>query len=216
MPQRFRLLRGKHIQEDLSAEPMTQFDEESGKDEPVMVRGADRKLRKRYPAKTYSKGEEFDSPIDLVKRFGPEKFEYVDSPRKRKGSPGLSGENEEVVEASEKTLEDFSERGQTHAPHGQVSTGFQATSGGTPGPLSPEKAHLVPSDEQVESLTVGEPKRQSGLKEQKGAKTQKEFAREDLKKMPKKELEELAAENEIDIEGAHTKDEIIEKFNPRK
>src|SRR5687768_1310004 len=113
MPQRFKLLRGKHVQADTSKEPLTAFNEETGEDEPIRVRGPGGRSSPKYPSRMFEKGEEFDSTVDLVKKFGPEKFAYVDEPRKGRRSPGLAGENEEVVEASEKTPEDFTDRAQT-------------------------------------------------------------------------------------------------------
>jgi hypothetical protein len=89
--------------------------------EPAEVKNPDGTTAKKYPSRTWKAGEVFDSDEDLLPRVGPNKLRVI------------SGEPEEPTPPAGHSF-----------PGGQVSSGYQQTSGfGQSGLVPPERAQEV-------------------------------------------------------------------------
>lgn len=84
----------------------------------------------RFPSRTFRKGEIVESDTNLAARFGADKFTLL--------SGDASDQSDAYPSASV-------------APGGQVSTGFQQTSGGVPGPMTAEQAEKFTDKEQSQN-----------------------------------------------------------------
>lgn len=111
---KFKLLAGKHIARDYNAEPVPILD--AGGKQAVDTRTG--KPLVKYPSKTYNVGDTVEEPdIDLVERFGHEKFAYVgDRPQKAMGTSKGSNKPGDAAPLAFQV-----------APAGQVIEGHQQT-----------------------------------------------------------------------------------------
>jgi hypothetical protein len=196
---RFKLLGGQHI--------------ESDKSKPIL--GPDDKPTGRYEKRVYSAGAVIESDTDLAAKHGANKYELLHD---HGGESGRVAQLErELADARAKlaargvTPGDAAVDNPSVAPGGQVSSGFQAaTADGSRAMLAEEAASHGGN---VEAFGAGQAK---GGRKARGAKavTQEEAdadadADDDLDGMTVKELREKAADDEISLHGATTKDEIV-------
>lgn len=113
---KFRLKEGQHVQADRS--------------KPIL--GADGKPTGRFFPQTFNKGQTVSSDTNLAARFGADKFEL------------LSGPDDTVdPHAGNRTpgdpVPEIAAGSPSHAPGGQVSTGFQVNGG----PATAEQAERI-------------------------------------------------------------------------
>lgn len=193
----------------------------------------------RRPSRFYGPGETVYSEIDLVKRCGPQKFEYLD----RQGVRGGRDDSDDNKYVEGTTLPgDPSEdqmRAGSHFPHGQVSTGYQeAVSGDGPGPVRSGPLSDA-TREQMDEVPVGQAEptppdenqqtaqargaqhpanlpaknaaeaRQSGQPPTQQRSGAKKSPPGNLDEMTVRELQEHADAEGIDLKGVRTKDEIM-------
>lgn len=128
--QKFKLVGGPHVGPDYSQEPSVTVDQRTGK-ETV-----------RYPSKTYHQGDTVESEIDLVSKFGDNKFTRLAA----RGEP----------EDAEETFDP----GQAQFVGGQVSSGLPQATTGTPGqtlkePDGPENLPATPPDLRADQRRAG-------------------------------------------------------------
>lgn len=119
---RFKLLAGLHYQKDMDAEPAPILDT-TGK-QAVDTRTG--KPLVKYPSKKYQPGDTFESDIDLVERFGNQKFAYVGEPPSKSKAPN-----------GEKRLPTQTNNAFQVAPGGQVLEGHQGSTN------HPETGHTI-------------------------------------------------------------------------
>lgn len=177
---RFKLLAGIHVQADPKWQP-TKAEIEEARANGVKLKA---------PSVTFKQGDTVESDDDLVAKFGSTKFTLL-SGKPKVTQPAVRG---------------------YVAPHGQVSQGHQETAGGVPGLQDPieaaeeaGEAPEVPGDSAAKSALVS-----SGEQQPDGSKgARKATQEEDLDGMTVADLKELADTEEIDLSGAHRKDEII-------
>lgn len=182
---KYLLLAGGHVQPD--------------KDKPV--KGPDGKPTGRYAAKrfkaTTSSHPVIESDIDLVARFGGDKFAYADVEAKNDRIKELEAElakaKAELAARATPPLE------QTASfPGGQVSTGFQASGG----PAYAETAQKIQAQ-------AGKPK-----DEPKPRDLEAEYGGFDS--LTKAELEDIAKSEKVEY-GAHdTKADLVKKLKAKK
>lgn len=161
----------------------------SGK--PTKARDADGNEAERYPSRAYKPGEVVDSDVDLEARFGPEKFKRVGEGTRRRASASTKKGD---------PAPDVLMRSPAVAPGGQVAEGFQETTTGPDGkPVSgaarPETVEKILGRARAEDAPgVGE-----------------DAAEEDdgLESHSVKDLREMAEADEVDLAGAHRKDDIV-------
>lgn len=152
---KYRLLVGIHVGQDYSQEPTPLYD-------PV----SREQVGEKYPSKTFTKGDVFESEADLLK-MGEDKFALVQDER----------------EPYERTFD----AGQVQFPGGQVSSGLPQATSGTPGqalkqPESPEELPAVPPDLRREQEGGGQ--QQSGTEEELAAEEDAEETKESLPGRP--------------------------------
>lgn len=198
---KFRLKASKHIQADPDWKPS---EEER--------RMADlRALPLKAPSRIYSRGDLVESDIDLVERFGSEKFERVGERRRRRDAvtPGMPSD-----EALEKTPAVFS--------GGQVSTGHQhstSTEEGVTisGPISAKELEErgMPTGSEIEDEDE-EDEDESAPRTRTPARTPAEAVQsprrplpDNLDRMPLRELHAFATEEEIDLKGISKREDVI-------
>lgn len=227
---RFKLLNGVHIGADFSQSPVEVYDPNTGETNPKLIRnpktGA---LSYQYPSRIYRQGEELDSDLDLEMHLGADKFKKLSSPplsqeeapeqkgvragKKLKGSLGRDESEDDL---------NYPEKEPAVSPNGQVTSGFQKTSAGVPGPQATKEAmaegggSLPPKPGPFAAASAPRQSQQ----EKAGATTtaasdKQDFKKADLERKTVKELKELAEENEIDLGDAHAKDDIIKKFHAK-
>lgn len=156
----------------------------------------------RHPPKVYHKGERILSHIDLVKRFGPQKYALVGEGRRLRGSvvPG------EVAPGQRSTP----------APQGQVSSGKQVTRGTPQGSTvtgqfeEDEEQELFGDDVPAGHEEAGPDKVHQSESSQ--AQPMEEVTDEDLDNMTVAELRKYAASNKVDLQGATVKADIIKSI----
>jgi hypothetical protein len=150
---------------------------------------------------------------DLVALFGPGKFERLaDGPRGRRGAGAEGG-------GPQTAAQQMPSGQQAAFPGGQVSSGFQQTSGArgdvgpNSGPVPDDEPPPVagPLGERPEEMTqqAGKPKGGKGAKPPAAAKPAA-YSKEELQGMTVEDLRELAAEEEIPLHGATRKDELVD------
>jgi hypothetical protein len=161
-----------------------------------------------YPLRTYRTGETVVSEQDLVYLFGKEKFAYADAGAGRPPSPGEPSEHMRNVSPAV-------------APHGQVITGHQQTSGGpggttVSGPIDPAKA------ERLGVAAAGTQEAATASRESKSTRAE-DYAvagaganEPDYESMTVAELRDHAAAEEINLHGAATKAEIVRAIKKGK
>lgn len=160
---------------------------------------------------THNVGDKVESDTDLVEKFGATKFELVS------GKGGLKSGT------GNPTPGDPTPENVIHNPSlgasGQVQTGFQATSG-----TSTSNVQSGGASEEVIRETLGQEDKFAGqkphpqfpaLKGQPPPKTEKEY-HAGLERLSVKDLQEHAAEEEIDLKGANRKEEIIKAIKASK
>lgn len=161
---------------------------------------------------THNVGDVVDSDVDLVEKFGATKFEQVSGDKK-----GLKSGT------GNPTPGDPTPENVIHNPSlgasGQVQTGFQASSG-----TSSTNVQSGGASEEVIRETLGQEDKFAGqkphpqfpaLKGQPPPKTEKEY-HAGLERLSVKDLQEHAAEEEIDLKGANRKEEIIKAIKASK
>jgi hypothetical protein len=199
-PELYRLKVGQHEQREPDWEP-------SREDLAIAERTL---VAPRAPTAKYKAGDLVPSPIDLVARFGANKFEYVNQ-----GSRAL-GDNPVPAEPA-------ADQDPTHFPGGQVSSGHQQATGTPQGTVSgPDRrrthdARLEPSrtpqarvDEPGRGAATGtdveEAARKSARAQEEGSEAPTE---EGLAEMKVEELREYARTHGISLHGATRKEEMI-------
>lgn len=155
--------------------------------EPVKFTDAVGNVVERYPPRTYRAGETVESDTDLVAFGGPGKFSYVGEGGRRKVSKSAKP-GDVTPEAALRPV--------AVAPGGQVAEGFQQTTTGpdgrpVSGPAGPEA---------WERGLVGPQAGERGGAADEG---------DDLHAMTVKDLHSLAEAEEIDLQGATRKEDII-------
>lgn len=187
----FRLLQSQHYQADPNWKPSAE-DKENAK-----IRG----IKLRAPSKKFEAGEVVESDIDLTARFGAEKFAPIVAKKGKKGTKDDEGEDDKETLTGEAPT--FA------APGGQVAQGKQLTTGSADGGAFTgvdteerrEQGHALAEERKKDQpLPVAE-------KQEKQEKTK--FTRHELSQMTVGELKQLAKDEDIDLAGAHAKDEII-------
>lgn len=170
----------------------------------------------KRPSKQVGVGDSFEATSDYVAKHGAEKFERIATPRRgrdgkvEKGSPlaydadgnPLTGD----FGPGDVSPQAMSE-GVAVAPHGQVSTGFQQTGGGYP-KERPSGALNVPEDQLGEDAeeTLADKRAQQGADDGEGDEGDVQGDKEpDYGQMTVAELDQYAADNEIDLSRAHNK-----------
>lgn len=166
---------------------------------------------------TYNAGDVVESDVDLVEKFGATKFKLIGG-----GEGGLKSGT------GNPTPGDPTPENVIHNPSlgasGQVQTGFQSTSGSSPSGIQSGGA-----PEEVVRETLGqENKGQANvpaaqqpaqqfptLKGQPPPKSEREYHAA-LERLSVRDLQEHAAEEEIDLKGATRKEEIIKAIKAAK
>jgi hypothetical protein len=205
---RFKLLAGQHVQAD--------------KSKPLLH--PDGKPTGFYERATFNAGQIVESDRDLVADHGNQKFELIggDEAAAHDRIAQLEAELATVraQQAGDTTPGDPTPRNLTGspsvAPGGQVSTGYQQTSGGREvgvphsGPVSPEMAAQM-QGRQTGQQTGQQPPKPGQQATPKGAppSPHKGRAPEQLENMTVKELHDYAASEEIELHGAKTRDELL-------
>jgi hypothetical protein len=225
---RYRLVAGQHIQADPDWEP----------DEYAVKQAEATGIAPRAPSRTYNAGDVVESESDLVAKFGANKFQYLGG-KGRKDDLGPEGHTMYQQGAKGPRLpgdpaEELEETSTSHAPHGQVSTGKQsATSTAqstTSGPMGPtdEEGNPVDSKDKVQgqhTVKAGGPatiqhegqasashqggQQQPSQSKQVARAPSKEQYHQQLDKMSVSELRKHADEEEIDLKGARTREEML-------
>jgi hypothetical protein len=198
----FRLLEGQHIQYDPDWEP--------SEEDKEMAKSAGTPLKP--PSRLYVKGQMVENDSDLVARFGAQKFALV-SGQPNRGLKATRGTQ---------TAGDVSELNEQASPAvfpgGQVSTGFQSTTGTgvlgnrehVSGPLQDtpdERARRAAAQGKSATPPVddGEDEEEPTAPKTRG----KSPSDADLNSMTVEELREHAADEEINLHGASTKSDIV-------
>lgn len=202
----YQVLLGQHIGPDYSQQPRKTRDALGNETE-------------RYPSKTYQPGETVDSDLDLVARFGEQKFRHVgESSRQPRGSvtPATPAEDQ---------------RARTF-PGGQVLEGFQRTTSapdGRPvsGLLDPQQhaelqekhAARIADDYEAaapkQTPAQGQQRPAQAQQQQRPAQAQR-LTDEQLHSMTVKDLQDHAAAEEIDLKGATRKEDMIRAIRGAK
>lgn len=198
----FELLESQHVGPDYSQDPVELKDEVTGK------------VTKKYPSKTYNKGDVIDSgDYDLAAKLGASKFRLIETGRKGK----RKGEQPQTIPVLPSMV----------APHGQVSQGHQVATTNSEGlpssramtaeeseeagltqpPTSFTKANLgkqstAGSSQETSSGDAGD----ESTGKQSKQKLSEQYA---LEEMTKAELKDLADQEDVDITGCNTKDDIL-------
>lgn len=202
----FRLKAGQHEGYDYSKDPVT-------------VTNTDGSTQEEYPKRLFNQGELIDSGhVDLAGMLGANKFELVDPDKTalKKSKKGVVGGGEGGMDKVPPPMV---------TPHGQVTAGFQQTSGGVTGGMNQqdlERAGLLetamksPKPSDMGSLTG---KQKSAINE-KGStegtskaesKGEKESLADKyyLDEMTVEQLKEVAEDEEVDLGSAKKKDDIL-------
>jgi hypothetical protein len=191
----FKLLAGQHVADDRAKEPVRTRDPATGE------------VTERHPPRTYRAGEVVESDADLVAKFGAGHFELV-GPEAAGAHARVAQLEAELAALRARTPGDpasaVSADNPSVAPGGQVSTGFQHTSGGVPGPL--------PADQHARAGVAGaaerQPQQQAPAQQQRAA-APRGVSDADLDGMTLAELRTHAAEAGVDLHGAKTRDEAL-------
>jgi len=176
---RFKLLASQHITADPDWVPT--------EEEKANAAAAGRPLR--APKRVYNAVDVVESETDLVAKFGHQKFQLI-------------GESKKVP----RTAGDAPAANPANFPGGQVSSGIPKAVPGNPDApgLSPGQAPMKP-DEAVKA--GGQP--DAPLAEGDEGNESEADGTPDVNSMTVAELKEFADTNEIDLSGAHRRDEIL-------
>jgi hypothetical protein len=162
------------------------------RDQPI--NGPDGKPTGRFAPRTYKAGETFESEADLVAMHG-QKFAYVGAPPAgKKTKHGESTTLGDPVGVNAEASAVF--------PHGQVLQGHAATSGSS---ALPPYQHAISPEKAAEMRE----KHADRLPEPAKAKGEGGEQADDLEGKTNNELKSLAEAEEIDLAGAHNKDERV-------
>jgi hypothetical protein len=189
----YRLLVGVHEDRDYDAAPQLLPD---GSPNPTW----------RRPAKTYTAPATVWSATDLVKTFGAQKFQYAGRKTPRPQTPS---------EPSERMMEESP----SVAPHGQVSTGHPKAGGrpldqeaieeGYEDVEAPGNEDTAGEEDEGDEKDEGEGQ-EGDTDDQDQEKADKHQA--DMESKTVDELRTYAQRRGVDIRGARTKGEILEKI----
>lgn len=203
---RFKLLAGKHVGPDLKAEPEPVYNNMTG-EQRVDVRTKEPEFRQ--PSKTYKAGQVVESDDDLVARFGANKFQLLSGTPKA-GGPGIKRKAAQAAESPAI----LSSSNPAIAPGGQVSSGFQQTSGvesPLPGGAKQVSGPLDVEDEGTAAAS-GADLENSGEGPGDGEDADTggtEYTRAELEGMTKAELKQLGDDEGIDVNASASKDEMV-------
>lgn len=194
---------GLHITADPDWEP-SQEDRENAK---VLGRPL------RAPSRTYRPGDTVESEDDLVDRHGAQKFQLLEGTPTR-GAKGRGPKHPQTpADVPERTMRESPSK----FPQGQVSTGHQVAQSprtGLAAPVPQTKEEL--GDEPQPVQPAGEGSLEDDVVPQAVAQGgEGELSDSDLEGMTVPELRELAADREVDLQGAYRKDDIIRKLRGR-
>ena len=194
---KFKLLAGKHVAADVSQDPLPVYDAATGA-QKVDVRTG--KPVFKHPPRVYKAGQTVECDDDLVARFGANKFQLI-SGTPGKG-PGVSrraaqpAESAGVLDSANPAV----------APGGQVSSGFQQTTGveGDPDGRTQVAGPLDVEDEATAEASGAD------LENRGGKDTPAGYDRDELNDLSVADLKELAASDEVELHGASRKADIID------
>jgi hypothetical protein len=179
---------------------------------------------------THSAGQIVESDVDLVEKHGAQKFERVGGGdegglKSGTGNPTAGDPTPDNVLHSTATF-----------PHGQVSTGFQQTSGVNPttgvnsGPLEEGKAREtlgqegkgqaeLPQGQKTQSqgtaASTATPGQFPSVQGQTPTRNEREYHGQ-LERLSVRELQAHAEEQEIDLKGASRKEDILKAIKSSK
>lgn len=187
---KYLLLAGGHVQPD--------------KDKPV--KGPDGKPTGRFEPKrfkaTASSHPVIESDIDLVARFGGDKFAYADVEAKNDRIKELEAE---LAKAKAELAARPAAPEQTASfPGGQVSTGFQASGG-------PADAETV---QKIQEQKGGDAQKAAARAEPKPRDLEAEYGGFDS--LTKAELEDIAKSEKVEYHAHDTKADLAKKLKAKK
>lgn len=185
---RFRLLHGQHIEADKSKPRLDVEGKPTG----------------RFESKTFERGSVINSDTDLAAKLGSNKFELLTGGGGEDRIAELERELADLKAGKAATVGSVSIDSPSVAPGGQVSSGFQKAVG--PG----GSAAMTPEEAAAHGGNVG-----AGVN--KGSSNATSKASRDLEsehggdfhKLTVKELHDIAASEEIELHGAHTKEDVV-------
>jgi hypothetical protein len=190
---KFKLLLGSHIQAEPGWEPS---DEEK---EDAKMRGT----KPRAPSRFYRPGEIVETDLDLVARFGPEKFQLISgTPKDTKKVVPRPGEDMRFPPVKEADPEGGGPAGQL--PHQQPY----------PRPIVPSTREEELDESERGAVEAQDEQKKAGQRAQQ-QKDKKSKDDPDFDTMTLKQLQEYAEEEEIDLKGARTKDEVLKAVKKR-
>lgn len=194
---KYRLLAGQHVQAD--------------KSKPL--HGPDGKPTGRFERRTFKAGDVVESDTDLVAKCGPQHFGYVDAEGKDARIADLERQLAEAKAAARAGRQpgdptpDNQATGPAVFPGGQVSTGFQGTSGPKgSGPLHPDDFERGGANSPPPDAGKAEPKKAAPPR---AAAKPAGPSDDDLEGMSVDELHAHAAAEEVELHGARTKADIV-------
>lgn len=208
MPARFKLLVGQHEQADPDWTPphgvtlkLGRYVDKNGE----TAVDPDTGKMYRAPTKKYKAGDVVVSDQDLVKKFGDQKFQY------------LSGSVKGTAPSLPKSK----------FPNDQVSSGVpedqspQAPAGGPPVTTGDPDQSVLREGEGDDPRTMGGTEEDIGgerldARKQAAERSPADDAYGDLTDKTVAELKEIAEAEEVDLKGAHKKDEIIKALRKGK
>jgi hypothetical protein len=175
-------------------------------------------------------GSIIESEIDLVEKFGAEKFEYVDLPRQGSRSAardvGDESNNPSALRADNSgspspgsPTPQVAAESPSVTPHGQVQTGRQVTTSDLDRDRPPMSraesaeeayAHKGEAEEaasQAEGTRTGTER--DAVKDEEGEESTATAGQQDLDALTVSELRGIAQDEEIELHGAARKDDII-------
>lgn len=213
----FKLLAGQHQQADPDWEPSEQ-DVEIAKTRGVPL---------KPPTRTYKVGERVESEVDLVKKHGAEKFERIGERRgiprqqaRRPAEADLDPLGKKVptrggVPAGVESrtpgdpTEEMQEKHPSLGASGQVAQGFQEA-------VDQPKSNVtggayVPSEEEEEESEIASPTPMKAGRTPAEA-VEEQALPENLDRMTLRDLKEYAEQEEIDLEGATRRDDVLKKI----
>lgn len=200
---RFKLLFGKHVGPDPRAEAVPVINNMTG-EQVVDVRTKEPVFKQ--PSKTYKAGQVVETDDDLVTRFGASKFQLLSGTPTR--GPGVKRKAASLAESPAI----LSSSNPAVAPGGQVSSGFQQTTGvesPVEGGPRQQSGALDVEDEETVAASGADLKNAGGDGEDSEAGDGKSYTREELEGFNKADLKQLAEDEGIDVHSGATKDDMV-------